>query len=73
MNLRDLADTSLFYIIYIPFAAAVGLYVISGGAVGAEAMVKFAFISWWVPLTAVPVAFVLVVLALGRVELEEWL
>jgi len=35
--------------------------------------VKFAFISWWVPLTAVPVAFVLVVLALGRVELEEWL
>ena len=73
MNPRDLIDTSLFYIVYIPFAVAGVLYVLSGGAVGAEAMVKAAFVSWWVPLTAVPVVFILVVFALGRLGLEEGL
>ena len=72
MNPRDFADTSLFYIVYIPFAVAAGLYVLSRGAVGAEAMVKAAFAPWWVPLTAVPVVFILVVLVLGRLGLEEW-
>lgn len=47
MGLRDSIREVLFLLIYIPFALAAVVYLITGGAVGGESMVEAAFLPWW--------------------------
>ncbi|WP_207588513.1 hypothetical protein [Halomontanus rarus] len=73
MDLRDFVEDLLFIIIYIPFALAAVIYIISGGAVGEEAMITAAVLPWWLPLVAVPPLLVLVFIGLSRLRLDEYL
>ncbi|SFT04727.1 hypothetical protein [Halostagnicola kamekurae] len=73
MNLRDFADDLLFYLIYIPFAIAAIVYIITGGAVGAEVMLEAAVLPWWLPFVESPPLLVLLFIALGKLGLEEYI
>ena len=52
----------LFIIIYVPFATGALIYFFTGGELGAEVMLKAAFLPWWLVLVAFPPLLILVIL-----------
>lgn len=63
----------LFIVIYVPFAVAAIVYIITGGSFGAEAMVEAAFLPWWLPLVATPLLLLLVLVGLAKFGLDDYL
>lgn len=72
MEIREFSRRLLFIIIYVPFATGALIYLSTGGELGAEVMLKAAFLPWWLALVAFPPLLILVILWLGVLDLGEY-
>lgn len=63
----------LFYMIYLPFAGAVVVYIVTGGEFGLRTMIESAFLPWWLTLAKVTLLLAIVFIALAKLDLTEYI